>query len=90
MDYLTLHPPRLYALPFFRSLLEGTSATPFQDGDAIVIKVNCRADAGEIIQPIRYGLAVTLEVAEELGIPIYAEVRNRLVIPIPVQSVGTP
>ena len=21
-DYLTLHPPRLYALPFFRSLLE--------------------------------------------------------------------
>ena len=22
MDYLTLHPPRLYALPFFRSLLE--------------------------------------------------------------------
>ena len=21
MDYLTLHPPRLYALPFFRSLL---------------------------------------------------------------------
>ena len=23
MDYLTLHPPRLYALPFFRSLLDG-------------------------------------------------------------------
>ena len=22
MDYLTLHPPRLYALPFFRSLLD--------------------------------------------------------------------
>ena len=70
-------------------VLEGTGATPFQDGDAIVVKVNCRADAGEIIQPIRYGLAVTLEVADELGIPIYEEVRNRLVIPIPVQSVST-
>ena len=97
----TIAPDRMYADhravqrgTVQHEVLEGTSATPFQDGDAIVIKVNCRADAGEIVQPIRYGLAVTFEVAEELGIPIYEEVRNRLVIPIPVQipvqSVGTP
>ena len=87
----TIAPNRMYADHWAvqrgtvqHEVLEGTSATPFQDGDAIVIKVNCRADAGEIIQPIRYGLAVTLEVAEELGIPIYEEVRNRLVVPITV------
>ena len=92
----TIAPDRMYADhravqrgTVQHEVLEGTSAIPFQDGDAIVIKVNCRADAGEITQPIRYGLAVTLEVAEELGIPIYEEVRNRLVIPIPVQSVNT-
>ena len=63
-------------------VLEGTSAEAFQDGDAVVIKVNCRADAGKIPEPIRYGLAVTLEVAEDLNIPIYEEVRDRLSIPV--------
>ena len=65
-------------------ILEGSNAAAFQDGDAIVIKVNCRADAGQITQPIRYGLAVTLEVAEGLNIPIYEEVRDRLSIPVPI------
>ena len=31
MDYLTLYPPRLYALPFFRSLLEEESLTREDD-----------------------------------------------------------
>ena len=35
MDYLTLHPPRLYALPFFRSLLEPDLST----GDTFIIEV---------------------------------------------------
>ena len=52
----------------------------------IAIKVNCRADAGDILAPIRYGLAVTLEVAEVIDIPIYQEVRERLTIRIPVQG----
>ena len=49
-------------------VLEGSKAVAFQDGDNIVIKVNCRADAGDITEPIRYGLAVTLEVAEGISI----------------------
>ena len=70
-------------------VLEGDKATVFQDGDAITIKVSCRADAGHITTPIRYVLAVTLEVAEELqqrlsSLPIYEEVRDRLSIRIPV------
>ena len=70
-------------------VLEGNSAIPFQDGDAIGIKVNCRADAGTIDEPIRYGLAVTLEVAESIDVPIYEEVRERLAVPIPVRGVST-
>ena len=71
-------------------ILEGHNAIPFADGDTIAIKVNCRADAGPIIEPIRYGLAVTLEVGESIDIPIYQEVRDRLTIPIPVPSAPIP
>ncbi len=67
-------------------ILEGASAVAFQDGETITIKVNCRADAGDIPDPIRYGLAVTLEVAEGIDIPIYQEVRDRLAIRVPVQG----
>jgi len=65
-------------------VLESSKAVDFQDGDTIAIKVNCRADAGDLPEPIRYGLAVTLEVAEGIDIPIYQEVRDRLRIRIPV------
>ncbi|WP_457653269.1 S8 family serine peptidase [Rhodocaloribacter sp.] len=61
---------------------EGHKAEPFQDGDAITLKVRCRADAGEIMEPVRYGLAVTLEVAEGVSLPIYQEVRDRLRVPV--------
>ena len=65
-------------------VLEGSDAVDFQDGDDIVIKVNCRNDAGEILEPVRFGLVVTLEVSEasRLSVPIYAEVRKRLSIGI--------
>lgn len=62
-------------------ILEGHRATP-QDGDNIAIKVNCRAEAGEITEPIRYGLATTLEIAETIDLPIYQEVRDRLAVPV--------
>jgi hypothetical protein len=65
-------------------VLEGAEAVDFQDGEIIAIRVNCRADAGDIPRPIRYGLALTLEVTEGIAIPIYEEVRERLRIRIPV------
>lgn len=67
-------------------VLESEKAMDFQDGERISIKVNCRADAGEIPEPIRYGLAVTLEVAEGINIPIYQEVRDRLRIRVPISG----
>ena len=75
-------------------MLDGDRATFFQDGDSIAVKVNCRADAGDIPAPIRYGLAITLEVAEGVEqrtevLPIYEEVRDRLAIRVPVQDAGS-
>ena len=75
-------------------VLEGDRATVFQDGDTIAVRVNCRADAGDIPAPIRYGLAITLEVAEGVEqrvdlLPIYEEVRDRLAIRVPVQDAGS-
>lgn len=67
-------------------VLEGDQAVDFQDGESVVIKVNCRADAGDIPEPIRYGLVVSLAVAEGINIPIYQEVRDRLRVRIPVQG----
>ena len=63
-------------------VLEGEDATPFEDGENISIKVSCRSDADQINEPIRYGLAVTLEVADHLDIPIYQEVRDRIAVPV--------
>ena len=63
-------------------ILEGNRAIVFQDGDNIAIKVNCRSDASRLNESIRYGLAVTLEIAENVDIPIYQEVRDRLSVPI--------
>lgn len=70
-------------------VLEGSRATVFQDGDEISIKVNCRSDAGDLTVPVRYGLAITLEMIEDIQqrlreFSIYEEVRDRLVIRVPV------
>ena len=71
-------------------ILEGENAVVFQDGDVIRLKINCRAVAGRITEPIRYGLVVTLEVAEGINIPIYQEVRARLVVRVQVNPAGSP
>jgi hypothetical protein len=59
-------------------ILEGDKATPFIDGTDLVIVVNCREDAGGLIQKIPYGLSVSLEVKEGIDIEIYQEVSSRI------------
>jgi hypothetical protein len=57
----------------------GEKAAIFADGDSIDVQVNCREDApGLKNEAVPYGLAVTLEVAEGVGIPIYEEVRAKV------------
>lgn len=67
-------------------VFEGQRAEPFIDGDVIEIKVNCREDAGKIQNPVAYGLAVSLEVAEGLDIAIYNEIRTRIAPAIQIQQ----
>ena len=63
-------------------VFEGRHAVAFQDGDDLIVKVSCREDAGDIVEPVRFGLAVTLEVTKKLlfPIPIYEEVRERMAV----------
>jgi hypothetical protein len=66
-------------------IFEGESATAFRDGDRLVIKVNCTADAGKMTESIRYGLAVSLEVGPGIVLPIYNEVEARIRQKVPVK-----
>ena len=56
-------------------ILEGEKAGVFVEGENLEIQVSCRAGAGTLEDEVPYALAVTLEVAEELGVDIYEEVR---------------
>jgi hypothetical protein len=64
----------------------GEKAIPFEDDSSLGIQVICKKDAADFKGVIPYALAVTLEVADEIGLPIYQEVRNRLVTPIAVDQ----
>ena len=59
-------------------VLEGGAPAAFNQGDALEIQVNCRADAGTLEDKVPYALVTTLEVAEHLllDIDIYDEVRT--------------
>jgi hypothetical protein len=59
-------------------IFEGERAAPFADDDELVMKVSCRAHAGDLPAPVPYALAVSLEVAPGVDVPIYEEMRVRL------------
>ncbi|MCC7146407.1 MAG: S8 family peptidase [Phycisphaeraceae bacterium] len=62
-------------------VFEGDEAIPFNDGDEMILKVNCRSDAGTLDTAVRYAFAVTLEVADPAQIDIYTEILNRVRAP---------
>ena len=68
-------------------IFEGDAAVAYVDGATIRLKVNCRADAGRLDDRIPYGLAVTLEVAEDLRVPVYHEVAERIRLQEEVRAV---
>jgi len=63
-------------------IIEGDRVVTYMQGDVLVIPVQCREDAGSLDVAIPYGLAVSLEVKEDVQIPIYEEVRTALEITI--------
>jgi Subtilase family. len=69
-------------------VLEGSEVVTYQDGDNLKIDVVCREDAGILDESVNYGLAVTLEVAEDVKIPIYEEISQRIEIPIEIDGIS--
>ena len=67
-------------------LLEGSEVVTYQDGNNLKIDVVCREDAHTLDESVNYGLAVTLEVAEDVEIQIYEEIRQRIEIPIKIDG----
>lgn len=68
---------------------ESEKAVVIPEGERIQIRVNCKADAGKMNESIPYALAVSLEVAEGIDIPIYQEVKNLILVPIaPAPNIG--
>jgi hypothetical protein len=66
-------------------VLEGEAAVGFVDGARFECKVNCAADAGELLNKVRFALCVSLEVSVEVGIPVYQEMRARVALPVAIQ-----
>ena len=56
-------------------VFEGEDAIVIANGDQLLLKVNCRADAGKLNRSIKYGFAATLEVGEGINVPIFDEVQ---------------
>ncbi len=57
---------------------EGEDAAEFVDGGNLVLDVTCSPAAGELDDPITYAVAATLEVGQDIAIPVYERVRERL------------
>ncbi|MGO9120135.1 MAG: S8 family peptidase [Desulfomonilaceae bacterium] len=65
-------------------MFEGIDASSFPDNSHFQIQVNCAAEGGDKLEnlEIPYCLAITVEVAAELNISIYQEIRNRILVPV--------
>ena len=55
-----------------------TRAGVFVEDANLEIQVSCRAGAGTLEDEVPYALAITLEIAEELDVDIYDEVRTAI------------
>jgi hypothetical protein len=59
-------------------VFQGQAATPVVAGQALIVRVNCVADAGRLWDPVEFALCVTLEAAEGSRLPVYEQVRERI------------
>ncbi len=70
-------------------IIQGEEVCAFQENEYLVIPVQCREEAGPLDVDVPYGLAVSLEVKEEVGLPIYEEIKSLIEVSIrePVRAV---
>lgn len=63
-------------------IIEGEEVRTFLEDECLIIPVQCREDAGTLDVNVPYGLAVSLEVKEEVDIPLYEEIRSLIAVQI--------
>ncbi len=63
-------------------IIEGAEVRAFQEGQYLVIPVQCREDAGPLNVDVPYGLAVSLEVKEDVDVPLYEEIRGLIEVAV--------
>lgn len=59
-------------------ILEGSSVLAIDHREALHVTVSCKKDAGNFSTKIPYAIAISLEIAEPIGVSIYQEVRDRI------------
>lgn len=59
-------------------VLEGDRAAGYTADDVLAIDVDCRVRVGRLHKPVRFGLAATIEVGQDVRIDVHSEVRDRL------------
>lgn len=62
----------------FHERRTGERAAVFVDNGELLLRVSCRATAGDLEEEVPYALAISFEVGVEAGIPVYDEVRARI------------
>jgi hypothetical protein len=67
-------------------IFDGEIASPYSPNDTLNIKVNCRKDAGNILEPVKYGLLVSFEISDEIEVNVYEEIRTKLITPIQIEQ----
>jgi hypothetical protein len=66
----------------FHERRRGENAKIFVEDGHMLLRVSCRAAAGDLTEPVPFAMAVSFEVAAETGIPVYERIRNRLLMPV--------
>ncbi len=59
-------------------VLVGKRAAGYMVEDELVIDVDCRVRVGKLNEPVRFGLAATLEVGQRVNIDVHDEIRQKL------------
>jgi hypothetical protein len=67
----------------FHERRTGEAASVFVDGGDLLLRLTCRAPSGNLAANVRYALAISMEVGAETGIPVYNQVRLKLVQQVP-------
>ncbi|ADN74676.1 conserved hypothetical protein [Ferrimonas balearica DSM 9799] len=67
-------------------VFEGEDISVLAGQSELTVKVNCKDDATSTAEPVKYGLAITLEVAEGEDVEIYEEIKERINVKIREQA----